>query len=443
MIRIFNRYLSAWNTLYFILENILMMLFLIWGSFLHGGWAELFIVLVVVQICLHYNDLYPSSAQFSMKKFWQRHVQAILWAAGILSVLYFLFQPQWSVQEGLWVRVLVFPLILIGLRVAYQTFAAKEGNLILVVGSDDTVAQIKAAVSERTDLGYSLIHLPWKVSSPDCLEESIRRLTEIIAQYPIAKVVIAVRDRRQQFPLESLIHLRVQGVEIVEAVAFYEQISGKVAVTSLKPSHLIFGEGFRRGQWGRFLKRGFDIVLALGGLVLVAPIVFLVMLAIRLDSKGPIFYLQERVGEKGRPFTLIKFRSMREDAEIKSGPVWASLDDPRITRVGRILRMLRLDEIPQIINVLKGEMSFVGPRPEREVFVRQLCKKIPYYDLRFTVKPGITGWAQVKYRYGASEDDALQKIQYDLYYVKYFSFLFDFTIILETLRVVLSGKGAR
>ncbi len=442
MIRIFDRYLSIRSTLYFILENTLVVCFLMWGSLLQGGWAELFLVPVVVQLCLHYNDLYPS-ARFSMKEFWVRHLQALLWAAGILSVVYFLFQPQMIMQEGLWARVLAFPFILIGLRVAYQTFVAKEGEIILVVGSDATVAHIKEAVSARTDLGYSLMHLPWEISSPESLQKSMRRLSDIVAEYHIVKVVVAVKDRRLQFPVEGLVRLRVQGVEIVEAVTFYEQISGKIPVASLKPSHLIFGEGFHRAQAVRILKRGLDVVLSVIGLVLAAPIMALVMLAVRLDSNGQIFYRQERVGEKMRPFTIIKFRSMREDAEVESGPVWASLDDPRVTRVGRVLRMLRLDEIPQILNVLKGDMSFVGPRPEREVFVRQLREKVPYYDLRFTVKPGITGWAQIKYRYGASEEDTQQKIQYDLYYVKHLSLLFDLTIILETVRVVLSGKGAR
>ncbi|HEY5599473.1 MAG TPA: TIGR03013 family XrtA/PEP-CTERM system glycosyltransferase, partial [Candidatus Manganitrophaceae bacterium] len=314
---------------------------------------------------------------------------------------------------------------------------------ILMIGSGPVAALLKGALTRDQSLGYRLFHFHWDLTEPDDLGEQWVRLEEIVKEHKIKKVIVALDDRRRQLPVASLLDLRVQGVEVVEGVSFYEQLSGKILIQSMKPSHLIFSEGFRRLTVGRIIKRALDIVLSVVGLTLSLPIFLVLCALIKIESRGPVFYRQERMGENGRPFMLIKFRSMRQDAEVESGPVWASENDSRTTRLGKILRILRLDEIPQMINVLKGEMSFVGPRPERPVFVEQLRKKIPYYDLRFTVKPGLTGWAQVKYRYGATEEDALEKLQYDLYYMKHLSPLFDLTIVIETMKVILTGAGAR
>jgi sugar transferase (PEP-CTERM system associated) len=223
----------------------------------------------------------------------------------------------------------------------------------------------------------------------------------------------------------------------------YERLTGKILVDDLKPSWLIFSDGFVISRWTRFQKRAIDLALASAGIMLSAPLTLLTGLAIYLDSGGPILYCQERVGENGRTFTVFKFRSMRVDAEKGGTPVWASDQDDRITRVGRVIRKARLDELPQFWNVLRGDMSFVGPRPERPFFVEQLAREIPFYQQRHAVKPGLTGWAQVKYQYGSSVEDALEKLRYDLYYVKHVSLAFDVSIVFDTVKVILFGKGAK
>jgi sugar transferase (PEP-CTERM system associated) len=242
---------------------------------------------------------------------------------------------------------------------------------------------------------------------------------------------------------QELVSVRARGVPIEDCHSFYERLASKIAITDLSPEWIVLSGGFRRSSLVIITKRLIDIGAAIIGLVLSAPISIVTAIAIKLESAGSVFYRQKRVGQDDRVFTLYKFRSMTEHAEKGIGPVWASENDPRVTRVGRIIRKLRIDEIPQMFNVLKGEMSFVGPRPERPFFVEQLKKKIPFYDLRHSVKPGITGWAQICYPYGDSEEDAVEKMQYDLYYIKHMSALFDLQIIFESLKVVILGSGAR
>jgi len=334
---------------------------------------------------------------------------------------------------------------LIGLRLGYQALSTTRrlDTPILIIGSGTVATVLKDFLVQDRNLGYRIFHFQWDLGTPNKTGDQLEHLTRFVKRQRIKQVIVALRDRRGQLPVKSLLHLRVQGIEVFEAVSFYERIAGKLRVDWLKPSTLIFSEGFNRMNLIRIAKRISDILFSVIGLIVSLPVFLVIPLMIKLTSKGPVFYRQERVGEKGRPFMVMKFRSMREDAEILSGPVWAQEDDPRVTPLGKIMRALRIDEIPQMINVLKGEMSFVGPRPERALFVEQLREKIPYYDLRFTVKPGLTGWAQVKYRYGATEQDALEKLQYDLYYIKHLSPLFDLTIVIDTIRVVLLGKGAR
>ena len=252
-------------------------------------------------------------------------------------------------------------------------------------------------------------------------------------------------DRRQQFPLKELLDCRLAGVEITELATFLERETGKVYLETLVPSWMIFSSsGFRRDGIRRVSERAFDLVASLILLVLASPLMLLTMLAIKLEDgiRAPVFYGQVRVGYANRNFRVLKFRSMRTDAE-KNGAVWAMANDDRVTRVGRITRKMRLDELPQLLNVLSGQMSFVGPRPERPEFVQKLAGSIPYYAERHAVKPGITGWAQLCYPYGASEKDAIEKLQYDLYYVKNHGLLFDILILLQTVEVILLGKGAR
>ncbi len=314
---------------------------------------------------------------------------------------------------------------------------------VLVIGSGASMKTFKDAVTKYGMPGFHLLYFEWLISSGDSLNRRIQKIKETIASQGIKKVVVAIDNRRGALPVDLLLALRVEGIEVMKAVSFYEQIYGKMWVESLNPSDLIFGEGFKRMMLIGLGKRILDLSAALVGFMLAAPFFLILPILIKMDSRGPVFYRQERVGAEGVLFDVFKFRSMCQDAEAATGAVWAKEGDPRVTRLGRFLRKLRLDELPQLYNVLRGEMSFVGPRPERQVFVSDLEECIPYYALRHTVKPGLTGLAQVKYRYGATKEDALEKHQYDLYYVKHLSLLFDLSIMFATVRVVLKGLGAR
>jgi sugar transferase (PEP-CTERM system associated) len=268
-------------------------------------------------------------------------------------------------------------------------------------------------------------------------------LLNIVDELQPDLVLVSLRDMRGAFPADDLLQCRLRGIRVEDWPSFYEKQTGRVLVTGLRPSWLIFSDGFVKTRMTQNVKRALDVLLALIGLPLAAPLMAVVAAAIKLDSRGPVLYRQERVGQGGRIFVLNKFRSMRSDAERQSGAVWAVSDDPRVTRVGRILRKTRLDELPQLINVLVGDMSFIGPRPERPEFIQMLQRKVPLYMERLSVKPGITGWAQVRLHYGASVEDALEKLQYDLYYIKNLSLFLDLVILVSTVQVVLFGRGAR
>ena len=266
---------------------------------------------------------------------------------------------------------------------------------------------------------------------------------EIASQGNVDRIIVALEERRGRLPTEELLKCRMGGISVEEGIAFYEHLTGKLLIERAYPSFLIFSNGFIKSTYHRVVKAAMDYFLSSVGLIISLPIIALAALAIKIDSSGPIFYRQERVGRNGKIFRLIKFRSMKENAEEETGPVWAEENDERVTRVGKILRKLRLDEIPQMVNILRGEMSFVGPRPERPHFVEQLKKEIPFYEKRLVAKPGITGWAQIEYPYGASKEDALEKLKYDLYYLKNISIFSDLSIIFQTVRIVLFGRGAR
>ncbi|MEC4888819.1 MAG: TIGR03013 family PEP-CTERM/XrtA system glycosyltransferase [Nitrospira sp.] len=268
------------------------------------------------------------------------------------------------------------------------------------------------------------------------------QLSEVVEQHRVDTIVVCLEDRRSVLPVQALLDSKAMGLEVLDGHHLFEEASGRLSIDSLRPSALIFSTGFRRRLPSLVSKRLLDVVASAVGLVVLTPLFILLAAVIRLDSPGPVFYRQVRVGLRGRPYMIWKFRSMRQDAE-KSGPRWAQANDPRISRVGWWLRKTRLDELPQLINVLKGDMSLVGPRPERPVFVQDLRVNIPYYDIRHTVRPGVTGWAQVKFRYGASQEDSHTKLQYDLYYVKNLSLLLDLKILMHTIRVVMLGEGAQ
>jgi sugar transferase (PEP-CTERM system associated) len=268
------------------------------------------------------------------------------------------------------------------------------------------------------------------------------QLFEVVERYQVQTIAVCMEDRRTHLPVHTLLDFKTLGLEIVDGHRLFEEESGRLSIDLVKPSALIFSSGFQRRVVVMALKRVLDAVVASLSLLLLTPLWVALIALIKLDSPGPAIYRQIRIGRCGEPFRIYKFRSMREDAE-KDGAQWAAPDDPRVTKVGRWLRKWRLDELPQLLNVVKGEMSLVGPRPERPAFVQELREAIPYYDIRHTVRPGITGWAQIRFRYGASPEDAHMKLQYDLYYVKNLSLALDLRILLESVRVVLRGEGAR
>ncbi|WP_029897836.1 TIGR03013 family XrtA/PEP-CTERM system glycosyltransferase [Desulfohalovibrio reitneri] len=330
--------------------------------------------------------------------------------------------------------------------------ARLRGNLpgmakrILVVGSGPLAEQMGSLAAQSGERFRFL----GRVDCPGCGDnacsdggEDTSRLLRVASNFMADKVVVSLAERRGVFPVREMLSCKLSGIEVLDAPSFYEQVNEKLLIENITPSWFIFNPGFRINPIKRFNKRTVDILLSLVGIAVALPVIPFVMLAIKLDSPGPLLFSQVRVGRGDKPFTLHKFRTMRQDAESGTGAVWSQPDDPRITPVGRFLRKSRLDELPQLINILRGDMSLVGPRPERPEFVAKLKERIPYYSERHYVKPGLSGWAQVRYPYGSSVEDAIEKLRYDLYYVKHLSLWLDLRVIMRTVSVVLLGKGGR
>jgi sugar transferase (PEP-CTERM system associated) len=321
---------------------------------------------------------------------------------------------------------------------------------VLVLGTGPEARLVEASIAaanmpNMTLVGfYALEKVQDAVVSPSRVIARSGALEDTVRQLGIHEIIVAVRQQRGGvLPLRALLDCRLNGVQVTDLACFFERVHGQVPIESLKVSWLIYGDGYRQNWLRAFVKRVFDIAVSAGLLVLTAPVMVLAGTMIALESRGPIIYRQERVGRAGRPFTVLKFRSMAEDAEKDGTARWAAVNDTRITRVGRLLRRTRIDELPQLLNVIRGEMSFVGPRPERPEFVAMLTEQIPFYAVRHSVKPGLTGWAQVRYSYGATIEQSVKKLEYDLYYVKNHTLFLDLVILLETVRVVLLGEGAR
>jgi sugar transferase (PEP-CTERM system associated) len=330
----------------------------------------------------------------------------------------------------------------------YSAFMG-TGKRVLVVG-DGLMAELMeefVAASHGRYVFLGRVSCPSTLGSRDIevdadrVEVKAGRLLRLAQNFMADKVVVSLAERRGFFPVEELLNCKLAGIEVVDAPSFYESATRKLLIENITPSWFIFSHGFRVTWMLRLGKRAMDIAASLAGLLFFLPFIPFIVLAIKLDSPGPVLFRQTRVGQGDRNFKLMKFRSMRQDAEARTGAVWSQENDPRITRVGNFLRRTRLDEIPQLVNILRGDMSLVGPRPERPEFVNKLKERIPYYSERHYVKPGLTGWAQVCYPYGASVEDAIEKLRYDLYYIKNISIFLDLVIIFKTFSVVLLGKG--
>ena len=418
-----------------------------------NGWLKIALISLVCIINLYFYDLYDYVVMTNRRELMLRLVQAlgISWA---LLALVFYFAPMLMIGRG--VSVISVPLVLtmlLGWRIFIHMLTGHPeiGEKILVVGTGKAAMDTAEAVWERRDAGYRIVGFVSengakpreKLGRSEILGKA-HELEGIIRNEKIDRVVIAVRERRGAFPTEALLKMSLAGdVSIEECTSFFERITGKVHIDMLRPSWLIFAGRRRDSRLKAVFREFVHRVLAIIGLVLSLPVAIITAILIKIESRGPIFYKQERVGKNGKVFSVIKFRSMRTDAEADGKPVWAADNDERVTTIGRIIRKVRIDEIPQFWNIIKGEMNFVGPRPERPHFVKQLATEVSFYEHRHLVAPGLTGWAQIKYPYGASVDDAIQKLQYDLYYIKNQSLTLDMVIVLDTFKTVLFRRGGR
>ena len=446
-----------------------------------------FVAVVLAQLALGFNELYDFRVSVSRydraRRFMGSMGTALFVTLGTLGLAHIwrlgpaLDLPGLSLSQK--VQVIVFG-VLIGFSLLYlwrplfHTLLRRADfqERVLILGSSKAAHVLAREMREHAASGYEIVGIlpetidpasgltPYdpeltgtsdlvveglRLGEPGLTDEagspSSRKLEELVHEREIQEVVVALADRRGKLPISSLLHCRLAGIRVRNYDSVFENVTGKISVEALRPSYLIFNEGFSRHPWADLVKGLFDRAMALLMLALLWPVMLATAVAVRLSSPGPVLFTQERVGRDGQPFTLIKFRSMYADAEKRTGPVWATEDDPRITPIGRFLRKSRLDELPQLINVLSGSMSLVGPRPEREVFVEELSSEIPYFRQRQIVKPGLTGWAQINYPYGNTVEDALQKLQYDLFYIKYQSFLFDLSILFNTIKTIVLRRG--
>ena len=413
-------------------------------------WAQMLSYTVTLHVAMIAVGIYGAEALQSLRYATVRIIVGVSLGVIVLSAVFFLF-PSLSLWRsslvyamGLSLLSLVVLRVLLGKALGSQAFKRR----VVVMGAGPRAARLKA-LAARPGSGFAVVGYLSMSEANRVIPEAIARdaiynLADHVVLLNASEVVLALEERRNALPLKDLLRIKTTGVHVNEISTFLERETGRVDLDSVNPSWLIFSDGFSSGRMlSGIFKRLFDIFASALLLVLTLPLVILVAIAIRLESKGPALYRQERVGLYGVPFQCIKLRSMRSDAEAGGKAVWAEKDDPRITRIGRIIRKLRIDELPQCWCVLKGEMSFVGPRPERPQFVEDLETKLPYFAERHMVKPGLTGWAQINYPYGASIEDSRQKLEYDLYYAKNYSPFLDLLILLQTIRVVLFPAGAR
>jgi sugar transferase (PEP-CTERM system associated) len=414
-------------------------------------WPRGLVFSAIVVTCLLAFGLYSGRQRAQLTGVFVRLAAALIVASGAMAAVFYLLP-----SLHLWRGVSALAIILAGggvlaSRVVFVRAVDQDifKRRVLVYGAGaaaTAIASLRRSTDRRAFLLVGFVQPPGEDTfvPPERLLDPAGDLRGLCERLGVTEVVVAMDDRRRGFPIRDLLECRLAGVDVTELLTFLERETGRVRLDVLNPSWMIFGPGFRRDPLRLFSSRTLDMIASIGVLTLAAPFMLLTVVAIKLEDgwRAPTIYSQQRVGLGGRAFRVLKFRSMRQDAEL-NGVQWAQHGDPRITRVGAVIRKLRIDELPQVFNVLRGHMSFVGPRPERPEFVAELSEKIPYYVQRHCVKPGITGWAQLCYPYGSSEQDALEKLQYDLYYIKNNNLLFDLAILVQTAEVVLLGKGAR
>ena len=457
MIRLFNVYYPI-RTLILLIGEALI----VWTSFLLGamyefqedsylalnadhGYYKILGLTVLVLLCSHWLDLYDTARLNPPGELYFRLLLLPGVLAFILAAVAYV-RPSLLVGSGSsTIGLLILTVALFGWRMGF-TWLVQLPILVervYVLGTGDRAQRVVQGLRQNPELGVEIVNWTGKMEGAITLDAVAAHLMDVYHKQKFHRVIVAMENRRGATPMDQLLELRLDGVKIEEATSWLEKISGRIEVENLNPSWMVFGEGFRRSTPFKAVRRVLSLCISLVGLILALPLFPFIMLAIRLDSKGPVFYTQTRVGKGNREFKVMKFRTMRQDAEAVSGPKWAGDNDPRVTRVGKFLRSSRLDEIPQLWCVLKGDMAFVGPRPERPEFIAMLSEKIPYYKVRHVVRPGLTGWAQVKYKYGSTVDDAREKLQYDLFYIKNASIGLDLLIMFQTIKTVLLRRGAQ
>lgn len=457
---IFNKYYPLRNVAFFFGEGLLITLTMALVDWAFKGSAiflleipeffwQVILVTAVFQICLYFFDLYELRENLPLPATATRITQAFGIGCIFLGVFYYVLPTATIPTKIFWTSYLILYLIVLLWRTIYVYILQKKMFVqkIAIVGTGKLTEAISRELEERLDAPFSICAYVGK-ETPDYnpgnvpVYESLEKINQKIVNHEIDQLVVALDDRRGKTPIKELLAYKLQGISIDDGINFYEELTAKILADKVDPSWIVFSDGFSIGKIQLFGKRFFDILLSVCLFILSSPIMLVAAIIIRLESPGPIFYRQERVGKGRRSFNVIKFRSMVQDAE-KNGAVWATANDSRVTRFGAFIRKVRIDELPQLFNVIRGEMSLVGPRPERPVFVEKLKESIPFYDIRHDVRPGVTGWAQVCYPYGASEEDALRKLEYDLYYLKHMSIPLDLYIIFKTVKTVLFAKGGR
>ena len=469
MIRIFNQYVSPKSVLLMLTEGMLIALALLCALRLRfwNSPSELealirfpdiaiqaAVVITIIQLCFYYSDLYNLNVLRGRSEQMICLAQSLGSACVVLGALYYIF-PGLLIGRG----TFLISVFLVGgfvtinrvvLDRAWQIAAPKQN--IVILGTHKLALNTARELNAREDLNINLVGFIEGKAGDSGPTKSVfgypvlgvaDELERLAQEYRVARIVVAMEDRRGRMPVRELVRLRVQGVRVEDAHSTIASLTGRIWLESIQPSWFVFSEGFHRSRLNLAVKRALDLSFGIFGLVLSLPVMVLVAIAVRLDSKGPAIFRQKRVGLGGKTFEVLKFRSMQVDAELANGAQWATEDDPRMTRVGKFIRKFRLDEIPQFVNVIRGDMSFVGPRPERPVFVERLRQDISYYDERHSVRPGVTGWAQVLYPYGSTVEDAYRKLEYDLFYLKNMSVFFDCVVVLKTIRIVFTGHGGR
>jgi len=421
--------------------------------FYEHGFYKILLFTVLVLLCSHWFDLYDTAPLNTKGELYFR----LLMVPGLLALILAVvasIKPEYLLGVGpsdvgrygpSEIGLVILTVALFGWRFGF-TWLIQLPILVervYVLGTGERAQRVVLGLRQNPELGVEIASWTGKIEGAITRESVGAHLIEVVHKQKVHRVILAMAERRDTIPMPELLRLRMQGVKVQEATSWLERISGKIEVENLSPSWLVLGEGFRRSTAFTMVRRELSVVFSLIGLILALPLIPFIMLAIRLDSKGPVLYTQPRVGKNGRLFKLAKFRTMRQDAEAANGPQWAVDNDPRVTRVGKFLRSLRLDKIPQLWCVLRGDMALVGPRPEHPEFVEWLSKEIPYYGVRHAMRPGLTGWAQIKYKHVSTVEDAREELQYDLFYIKNASIGLDLLIMVLTVKTVLLRRGAQ